>query len=199
MHWDCKGHAGAMLTFGEGAVSSYSRKVKLNTCSSTETELVGGDMYMPEMLWSLYFMQSQGYNVEIIELYQDNKSTELLMTNGRFSSGKRTKHIKAKFFFIKDRIDDDEIRVVHCPTKEMWPDMLTKPLQGTAFREMRAKHWSSAWENDQARSHPATAGVCWGILNWLESQATDRRLVGKARVQTRLTNQQKGRNLTGCQ
>ena len=133
-HWDCKEHMGAMLTFGEGAVSSYSRKVKLNTCSSTETELLGRDMYMSEMLRSLYFMQSQGYNVEIIELYQDNKSTELLMTTGRFSSGKRTKHIKSKFFFIKDRIDNGEIR-----TKEIWADMLTKPLQGKAFREMCAK------------------------------------------------------------
>ena len=39
-------------------------------------------MYMPEMLWSLYFMQSQGYDVQIVELFQDNKSTELLMNNG---------------------------------------------------------------------------------------------------------------------
>jgi hypothetical protein len=36
---------------------------------------------MPKMLWSLYFMDSQGYATEIIELYQDNKSAELLMKN----------------------------------------------------------------------------------------------------------------------
>ncbi len=51
VHWDCKGHGGAMFTLGKGAVSSYSRKVKLNTRSLTETELVVADMYMPEMLW----------------------------------------------------------------------------------------------------------------------------------------------------
>ena len=50
VHWDCKGHGGAMFTMGKGAVSSYSRKVKLNTRSVTETELVVADMYMPEML-----------------------------------------------------------------------------------------------------------------------------------------------------
>jgi hypothetical protein len=100
VHWDCKGHGRAMFTLGEGAISSYSSKLKLNMRSSTETELVTADMYMPKMLWSLYFMQSQGYNVEIVELYQDNKSAELLMTNGRFSSGKRTKHIKVKFSFF---------------------------------------------------------------------------------------------------
>jgi hypothetical protein len=55
------------------------------------------------------------------------------------SSGKKTKHIKAKFFFIKDRVDDGEIKVVDCPTEEMWADIMTKPLQGTAFRLMRAE------------------------------------------------------------
>jgi hypothetical protein len=102
-------------------------------------ELVGVDMYMPKMLWSLYFMDSQGYDTEIIELYQDNKSAELLMKSGMFSSRKRTKHIKGKFFFIKDRIDDGKIRVIHCPTEEMWAEVLTNPLQGKAIREMRAK------------------------------------------------------------
>jgi hypothetical protein len=62
-----------------------------------------------------------------------------LMKNGCFLSGKRTKHIKAKFFFIKDRVDDGEMRIVHCPTEKMWADIMTKPLQGRAFRVMRAK------------------------------------------------------------
>ncbi len=46
VHWDCKckGHGGAMFTLGEGAVSSYLRKLKLNTRSSTEKELVSADM-----------------------------------------------------------------------------------------------------------------------------------------------------------
>jgi hypothetical protein len=139
VHWDCKGHAGAMFTLEEGVVSSYSRKLKSNTQSSTEAELVGADMYMPEMLWSLYFIQSQGYNVESIELYQDNKSKELLMKNGWFLSRKRTKHIKAKFFFIKDRVDSGEMRIEHQPTEKMWSNVLTKLLQGTALRQMGAK------------------------------------------------------------
>ena len=52
---------------------------------------------------------------------------------------RRPKHIKAKFFFIKDRVDDGEIRVIDCPSKKMWADIMTKPLQGTAFRVMRAE------------------------------------------------------------
>jgi hypothetical protein len=49
------------------------------------------------------------------------------------SRGKKTKQIKAKFFFIKDRIDSGEIKVIDCPSEEMWADVLAKPLQGMAF------------------------------------------------------------------
>jgi hypothetical protein len=139
VHWDCKGHRGVLFTMGKGATSSYSRKVKLNTQSSTKTELVTADMYMPKMLWTLYFIQNQGYGAEYIGLYQDNISTQLLMKNGRFSNGKKTKHIKTKFFFIKDNVDDGEMQVIDRPTKNMWADVLTKPLQGVAFKKMRAE------------------------------------------------------------
>jgi hypothetical protein len=125
-----------MFTLGQGAATSYLRKMKLNTQSLTKRELVGADMYMPEMLWMQYSIQSQGYDMKTIQLYQDNKSTQPLMKNGQFSSGKKTKHNRAKFFFIKDRIDSRDIRVVHCLTEEMWADVLTKPLQGKGFRVM---------------------------------------------------------------
>ena len=74
------------------------------------------------------------------------------MKNGQFSSGKKTKHIKAKFFFIKDRIDAGEVKVTHCPTGEMWADVLTKPLQGRAFRLMRSKlmNCSIDYEDEQS-------------------------------------------------
>ncbi len=55
VHWDCPGHNGAMFTLEKEVTNSYLRKVQLNTRSLMETELVTADMYMPEMLWSLYF------------------------------------------------------------------------------------------------------------------------------------------------
>ena len=99
VHWDCTGHEGAVFKLGKGATSSYLRKVKLNKRSSTETELYVANMFMPEMLWLLYFIQEQGDEDECVGLYQDNISTQLLIKNGKMSSGKKTKHIKAKFIF----------------------------------------------------------------------------------------------------
>ncbi len=151
VHWDCKGHGGAMFTLGKGGTRSYSRKVKLASRSVMETELVMADMYMPEMLWLLHFIQGQGYKAECVGLHQDNISTQLLMKNGRFSSGKKTKHIKAKFFFIKDKLNDEEVQILDCPTGETWADVLTKPLQGMAFRTMQAKlmNWAIDYQDEE--------------------------------------------------
>ena len=42
---------------------------------------------------------------------------------------------------MEDRVEDREMRIIHCPAKEMWVDVLVpaKPLQGSAFRVMQAK------------------------------------------------------------
>ena len=61
-------------------------------------------------------------------------STVKLATNGKFSSDKRTRHIKIRFFFIKDRIKIGDINIVYCPTNRVLADFLTKPLQGSKFK-----------------------------------------------------------------
>eukprot|EP00804_Cyclotella_cryptica_P004107 CCRYP_019109-RA/>CCRYP_019109-RA protein AED:0.39 eAED:0.39 QI:0/0/0/1/0/0/2/0/169 len=124
VHWDCKGQTGAAMTMGRGAVLSYSWKQKLNTKSSTETELIGVDDAISNILWSLNFCRNKA---------ADNKSSILLETNGQMSSGKRTKHIKAKYFFFADKVAQGKIKVKLVPTEKMWADMNTKPKQGLPF------------------------------------------------------------------
>jgi len=78
---------------GTGAVQSGSAKQKMNTRSSTEAELVGVDDVISNILWTKFFIEEQGYDVEKNILFQDNKSSILLGTNGRKSAGKRSRHI----------------------------------------------------------------------------------------------------------
>ena len=80
-------------------------------------------------------MNAQDYNIEETELHQDNASTELLLKNGRMSSSQRTRHINIRYFFLKDRIDNNELSIVHCPTDHMIADFFSKPLQGAKFIE----------------------------------------------------------------
>ena len=146
VHWDCKGQTGAMMSLGRGATISFSHKQKLNVRSSCEGELVGLDDALPLILWARYFLEALGYTVNFNIVYQDNKSTILLATNGRWSSSKRTKHIKSRYFFIKDKVDSGEVTIEHRPTDQMWSDMLTKPKQGKGFRVDRS--WLMGCDED---------------------------------------------------
>jgi hypothetical protein len=66
------------------------------------------------------------------------KSSILLETNGRGSSGKRTRHIDVRYFFIADRVKSGQIRIEHCPTGIMIADYFTKALQGAlVFTKLR--------------------------------------------------------------
>ena len=53
-----KSHSGEMMSMGQGAAISGSKKQKLNTKSSTESDLVGVDDYMPMIIWVKYFLES---------------------------------------------------------------------------------------------------------------------------------------------
>ena len=138
VHPNMRGHTGGCVSLGGGMAVSNSTKQKINTRSSTETEIVAVDDLMPMLLWTNYFLEGQGYGSTSSILYQDNKSAILLENNGRKSSSKRTKHIHMRYYFITDRIQKNELSIEHCPTKAMVADFFTKPLQGKLFYEFRS-------------------------------------------------------------
>jgi hypothetical protein len=129
---------------------------------------VGIDDALPLILWARYFIEAQGYTVEENILYQDNKSTILLANNGRWSSGKRTKHIKSRYFYIKDKVDSGEVTVEHRGTKEMWSDVLTKPKQGIGMCQDRAELMNCPvdYNDDEERrkTHPALLAKLEGLV-----------------------------------
>ena len=138
VHAEFKSHTGIVVTFGGGGIYFRSTKQKLNTTSSTEAELVAVSDAMPSIVHVREFLIHQGYNMGPANLYQDNMSTIKLIENGR-SNSERTRHINIRFFFVKDRLDAGEIAVKYMPTDDMIADILTKPLQGLKFRELRAR------------------------------------------------------------
>ena len=119
---------------GEGAMQAITSKQKLNTRSSTEAELVACDDVITKILWTRLFMKAQGYEIEQNILFQDNKSTILLVENGKKSAGKRSRAINIRYFFVTDQVARKKMEVKYCPTKQMWADPMTKPLQGTDFK-----------------------------------------------------------------
>ena len=73
-----------------------------------------------------------------MELFQDNLSATLLEINGGESSGRRTKHINVRYFFIKDRVASGEVTIKYCPTERILSDPFAKSLKEAAFRKFRA-------------------------------------------------------------
>ena len=136
IHQDYRSHTGATMTFGKGGIINISTKQKINTKSSTEAELVAVDNISGHLIWTNYFLQHQGYKFDIT-LFQDNKSTKLLLEYRKVSLIKRTGHIDIRYYFLLDRIKKREISVKHCLTEEMIADYFTKPLQGQKFKKFR--------------------------------------------------------------
>ena len=137
VHEDCKSHTGGVMSWGWGVVLSMCKKQKLNTKSSTEGEIVGVSDYLPNVIWGRMFLEAQGYKIKENILYQDNQAAMKILKNGKASSGPKTKHMDARFFFIKDRCESEGIEIKYCPTEIMIADFFTKPLQGNLFRKFR--------------------------------------------------------------
>ena len=72
--------------------------------------------------------------------YKNNNNSTV-----RISQTRKTKHIQAKFFFIKDKVNSKEVKIVDCPARVMWEDVLTKPIQGTEFRKFGLSWWTAPW------------------------------------------------------
>ena len=137
-HRDMRSHTVGAMSLGKGVIYGTSTRQKLNTRSSTEAELVAVDDCMSQVLWTRYFVDAQGYNInDCIVVYQDNKSAILLEQNGQASSSKRTGHINIRYYFITDRANWGEIKLKYCPTTKMLGDYFTKPLQGGLFNKFR--------------------------------------------------------------
>jgi len=102
-HSDMRSHTGGIMSMGKGAICASSKRQRINTKSSTEAELVGVNDVLPQILWTRYFLEAQGYPVlRPTKVYQDNMSAIQFGKNGKASSGQRTWHINIRYFFVTD-------------------------------------------------------------------------------------------------
>ena len=114
-----------------------SRKQRMNTGSTTESEVVGVSDYLPNTIWLMRFLEAQGYKLNLSIVYQDNEAAIKMERNGKKSSSRRTRHFDIRFFNVKDKLQEHDIKVVYCPTENMVADFFTKPLQAAQFRRLR--------------------------------------------------------------
>jgi hypothetical protein len=138
VHVDGKGQTGIITSFGNGSIYSSTTKQKLVVKSSSEGELTAASDGISHIMSIKNYLISRGYNVSSLKLLQDNMSTQSIIKNG-IKSARRSRHLNIRYFFIKQFVQDNQIRVEHVSTKDMVADILTKPLQGQQFINLRDK------------------------------------------------------------
>jgi len=138
-HPNGRSHAGIFITLGRGPVVAKSSSIKAVAKSSAEAELMAASdgVSLGEWVHEFAVHQPGGASIGPSLLKEDNTAAIQLMKNGRSNSA-RTGHIKLRYFFVKQYIDDGSIVLEHCPTDRMVADILTKPLQGSHFEYLRS-------------------------------------------------------------
>ena len=125
-----------------------STKQKVNSTSSTVAEIIGVDDAMNFVMWVKLFIEQQVVNLPIESvikklgaqpsvLQQDNTSSIRMEANGKRSSTKRTRHLNIRYFYVTDKVRSGDVVIVYHPTQKLVGDFLTKPLNGTPFKNHR--------------------------------------------------------------
>jgi hypothetical protein len=96
-----------------------------------------------------------------------------LEKNGGVSSSKQSKHIKAKYFLIKDYYDVGEVDLRYCSTDTMWADVLMEPLQGQTIRDMCgfSQNCSRYYDDDLEQDKEEQGRACQSMNHQVKTNA----------------------------
>jgi hypothetical protein len=136
VHEDGRGHSGLYATLEIGPIAVKSTKQKGNTKSSMESEVVGVSDGISPSIGAANFIEEQGYERMPVILHQDNQAAIKIMRKGK-STNDNTRHIRLRYYFVSDKVAKGEVELQYKPTELMVADILTKPLQGAKFLQMR--------------------------------------------------------------
>ena len=114
--------------------SCKQTSVALSTC---EAEYVATASCCSQILWMLATLKHYGLTYGRIPLLCDSTSAISVAKNPVHHS--RTKHIDARFHFLRDSYEKGLIDVVHVASERQVDDMLTKPLELDTFNRLRGK------------------------------------------------------------
>ena len=163
VHADGKSHSGLCVGFKgcDTVPNSFfmfsSGKQSIVTTSSCEAELVCANAGASYLVWTAQLLEGFGlsgpaatlcrnadsttYAHEILdapELRQDNQSTIRLIDRGR-GNFKNTRHIRVRYYYIRDLVLSGEVVVRWCSSAETVSDLLTKGTTLSVFQYLLPK------------------------------------------------------------
>ena len=140
-HPDGKSHSGGVVGF-ESDTSCYfgfvSSKQPVVAKSAGEAELIAQNKVGDLVEWAREMLDEMGYSQKKVPMLVDSTCAMQMVKQGT-GSFKRAKHIKVRYFWLKDLIDKGMLELIYEPTDELVADILTKPLTGWKFQYLLRK------------------------------------------------------------
>ncbi|KAJ0589103.1 putative RNA-directed DNA polymerase [Helianthus annuus] len=129
---DRKSVSAYVFHLGGAAIAWSSKKQASVALSSTEAEYIAASGATCEAIWLRRVLEDFGFKqLEATTIFCDNKSTISLSKNPVLH--KRSKHIELRYHFMREMVEQDQIKLEHCSTHEQLADVLTKSLAREKF------------------------------------------------------------------
>lgn len=129
---------GYVFFLANGAITWSSRRQKLVTLSTTEAEYVAASTATRELVWLQKLLSDIGCPCEgETTLFVDNQSAIKLVKNPVFH--KRTKHIDIHYHFVREKVEENLVKVQYIPSGEQRADILTKALPRDRYKGLQEK------------------------------------------------------------
>ncbi|KAG6606568.1 Retrovirus-related Pol polyprotein from transposon TNT 1-94 [Phytophthora cinnamomi] len=131
--------SGYAFMMNGGCISWRSKKQRTVALSSTEAEYMALSEATQEAVWLKVFLRELGEMAsdEAIKIYEDNQGSIALAKNPEFH--KRTKHIDIRYHFVREKVEDGQVVLEYCSTKDMLADIMTKAITSVQFEVLRHK------------------------------------------------------------
>jgi hypothetical protein len=126
--------SGFVLTFGNTAVSWYSKRQSTVAMSSAESEYIAACECTKEVVWFRQLLLELNIPQECTIIHEDNQAAIALSKNPEYHS--RTKHIQVQYHWIREQVKDKQVTLSYIPTAQQLADCFTKPLMGKQVKEM---------------------------------------------------------------
>ena len=131
-----KSRYGGIMMLNGGPVDWRSKMESVIALSSMEAEYIGACEMTKLITWLRQCLEEIGrQQKEATTLKIDNVSAKIFAEE--YMVQNRSKHIDTKFHYIREKIVEGMVKLVHQPTKQMAADALTKPLGPALFRKFR--------------------------------------------------------------
>ena len=168
IHADAKSHTGGVVGFESDSSCYFAyvlSKQPVIAKSAGEAELIAENKTGDYVEWSRELVEELGYPQGCVPMYVDSMCAMQMIKQGT-GSFKRAKHIKVRFFWMKDLIDWGQVELVWISTDELVADILTKPMSGYKFQYLLYKliRWNNLNDdNIIEKTNNVVKEVCWNM------------------------------------